>query len=106
MASKRSPVMQPATASVMPLALLAVMKPASAPVAFATTSPATSCRCAISTNSTAMDAIAATASGTMMEAPSTVIVPAALMIGRSPNSLRMSRSDKLIEGEEIFDFMS
>ena len=37
-----------------------------------------------------MAAIAAMASGTMIEAPNTVMVPEALMMGRSPNSRRMS----------------
>ena len=49
------------------------------------------CRSSISTNSVAISAIALIASGTMIEAPSAVIVPDTLMIGRSPRRSRIGR---------------
>ena len=109
MASSRSPVSVAATARVMALAQLAVIKPASAPVANETASEASRCRCCISTNSPAMAVIAAMASGTMIEAPSTVMVPEALMMGRSPSWRRMSgcavcvRSVVAVMGDPRFD---
>src|SRR5215208_7597761 len=83
--------MAPATATAIPLAQLAVTNPASPPVRRAMTRLAARWSWSISTNSGAIAAIAAIASGTMMEAPSAVIVPDTLMIGLSPNSRRMSR---------------
>jgi hypothetical protein len=82
--------MQPATPSVMPADALAVMKPASPPVSRAMTALAFRWRSPISTNSGRISVTARTASGTTIEAPSAVMVPDTLMIGRSPRRRRMS----------------
>ena len=76
--------MQPATDNVIPADALAVTNPASVPVALAMAVLAFRCKSVISTNSGKMSATARTASGTTMEAPSAVIVPETLMIGRNP----------------------
>ena len=91
MARKLSRVMLPATATAIPLAQLAVTKPASPPVKRAMTRLAAFWRSSISTNSGPIAAMASTASGTMIEAPRDVMVPDTLMMGRKPSSLRMSR---------------
>ena len=74
---------------VMPLAQQAVMKPASPPVRRAMIVLAARCRSSISTHCEAISAMALIASGTMIEAPSVVIVPETLMIGRRPSRSRI-----------------
>ena len=96
-ASRLVPVIAPAIAMVMPLAQQAVMKPASPPVRRAITVLAARCRSSISTHCEAISAIAAIASGTMIEAPSVVIVPETLMIGRRPSRSRIGRLERSAE---------
>ncbi|MNT57786.1 hypothetical protein D3C72_1951860 [compost metagenome] len=83
-------MMAPATARLMPEEQEAVTKPASPPVSLAITALALRCRSLISTNCGRMAAMASTASGTTMEAPSEVMVPETLMTGRRPILLLIS----------------
>src|SRR5262249_33700634 len=85
-----APVMQPATPRVIPADALAVTKPASPPVSRAMTALAFRWRSVISTNSGRTSVTARIASGTTIDAPSAVIVPDPLMIGRMPSPRRMS----------------
>ena len=90
MRPRSAPVMQAATPIVSPADALAVTKPASDPVRRATTALAFRWRSVISTNSGRISVTARTASGTTIDAPSAVMVPDTLMIGRSPRRRRMS----------------
>src|SRR5882724_4284176 len=90
MRTRSAPVMLAATTSVMPAEAQAVTKPASPPVSRAITGLALRCRSLISTNSGRISAAARTAAGTAIEAPSPVMVPETLMIGRRPRRRRMS----------------
>src|SRR5262245_10267468 len=97
MRTRSAPVIAAATASVMPAEAQAVTKPASPPLRRAITGLALRCRSLISTNSGRTSAAARTASGTAIEAPSPVMVPETLMIGRRPRRRRMSeRITKLL----------
>jgi hypothetical protein len=68
----------------------AVTNPASAAHSRAITTLTLRWRSSISTNCDRIAATASTASGTTIEAPSPVIVPEALMIGRTPSYARIS----------------
>ncbi len=74
--------MQAATANTKPLEAEAVTKPASAPVSRWIASEARSRRSSSGMNASAISLIACWASGTVREAPSTVIVPDALITWR------------------------
>ncbi len=90
MRARSTPVIAAATPSVMPADAEAVTQPALPPVSRAITALALRWRSLISTNSGRIAATAAIASGTTIEAPSAVIVPETLMIGRRPSRSRMS----------------
>src|SRR5262245_10206767 len=104
MRPRSAPVMQPATPRVIPAEALAVTKPASPPVSRATTALAFRWRSVISTNSGRISVTARIASGTTIDAPSAVMVPDTLMIGRSPSRRRMSgwRSSRAVTGGSSF----
>ena len=89
----------------MPADALAVTKPASAPVRRAMTALAFRWRSVISTNWGRISVTARTASGTTIDAPSAVMVPDTLMIGRSPSRRRMSgwRSGRGFTGGSSLD---
>ena len=82
--------MQAAIAMVMPAEQQAVTVPASEPVRRAMSAEALRCMSVMSTNSGAIRVIASIASGTMIEAPSAVMVPETLITGRRPSSPRGS----------------
>src|SRR6185295_6879599 len=90
MRARSAPVMQPATAMVMPAEHEAVTHPASAPVASAIACEALRCRSLISTNSVRIFSTISTASGTTIEAPSDGMVPETLMMRRRPRAGRIS----------------
>src|SRR5262245_23342019 len=100
MRPRSAPVMQPATPRVIPAEALAVTKPASPPVSRAMAALAFRWRSVISTNSGRISVTARIASDTTIDAPSAVIVPDTLMIGRSPSRRRMSGwcSDRGVTG--------